>query len=1017
MTSMDKHVAKYMVATGDSSAEAISASTDISTIVNSEDTQANLLLLIQSLGEYLTNDDGFIRAKATGLLSHVLTNANQEAINTAAVDVLVHFYCDRLSDETCVPKLLEGIDALVAFEKFTGKSAMTVAKMLFELVKTQSFPQVTRYRSFSIIDTLVTRYSNALKSMNNEFVFGFTQTMDGEKDPRNLMKAFTLVREIVRNFDISNHVEDLFEVTFCYFPITFKPPPDDPYGITAEDLKINLRHSLSSSPLFAKFAMPLLLEKLSSSSGSAKKDSMETIAECAPVYGANALLPNINELFDALKVEVFHATDPALEDTALEAIHKVVASISTTISSDRATDPVENALKPLVVECMVNLKDPELKNAKPAGRILRAAASASDPACTSITDAIMPILLRQHRETDIATQKKAVLDVLLEFLEASKTLYGENSTSAMNEDSDFQTPLLGYKDRLWEIFESATTASNEYNGLRLAGIKGLHIMCLMKQYLSDNEIGLAVRTFTKILVEDNDNELQHEVLLSLLSIAKIQHQQILDYTVPVLMNALPAYEADATWAPHRKNLDTLAALSTLPAIFDVTGPILIAKFETATRQLPNESLYARAVIDTFHIVLKTDGQDPSKWIDIVFEKLIGECIAVSLSSGTTSSILEDHVLSVVAAIVAYVYQHLGSTTQSEYISRLFAIYTNGDLSNLSVSTNSAFKPLDASSPDAQKKTCTLFAVAVSSYLRNVQLPIASHEDFLGQLVEVSLSSTCSHQVIALAQLHGSVVNKWSNDDARNKYVESLISRLVSVAEENEAALTLLLWTCKALVLMTKPLGYTITDQLIDWCGSSLLGSRTAHGFELIVGDDNSVLNKLSGAYINLLYKQRFFNFCLPKLVQRFKSSDADIKHNHLIALSYLLRNVRKQVLLNELPPLIPLLLESLELDDSSLKISTLDTLRMAVADAPEILSQHVRRLIPALLEVAQHSKQMAVRISAVKCMAQFPASLSRDVLRPHSSFVIKQLSLCLDDNKRLVRREAVDCRSKWYNIS
>jgi DNA repair/transcription protein MET18/MMS19 len=137
----------------------------------------------------------------------------------------------------------------------------------------------------------------ALRSMNNEFVFGFTQVMDGEKDPRNLMKAFTLVREIVHNFDISNHVEDLFEVTFCYFPITFKPPPDDPYGISADDLKLNLRsvtcftrwgvqryakdrlslffflnyrHSLSSSPHFAKFAMPLLLEKLSSSSGSAK---------------------------------------------------------------------------------------------------------------------------------------------------------------------------------------------------------------------------------------------------------------------------------------------------------------------------------------------------------------------------------------------------------------------------------------------------------------------------------------------------------------------------------------------------------------------------------------------------------------------------------------------------------------------------------------------------------------------------------------------------------------------------
>lgn len=53
----------------------------------------------------------------------------------------------------------------------------------------------------------------------------------------------------------------------------------------------------------------------------------------------------------------------------------------------------------------------------------------ADPAFNSITDAIMPILLRHHRETDIATQKKAVLDVLLEFLEASKTLYGEASDS------------------------------------------------------------------------------------------------------------------------------------------------------------------------------------------------------------------------------------------------------------------------------------------------------------------------------------------------------------------------------------------------------------------------------------------------------------------------------------------------------------------------------------------------------------------------------------------------------------
>jgi DNA repair/transcription protein MET18/MMS19 len=56
------------------------------------------------------------------------------------------------------------------------------------------------------------------------------------------------------------------------------------------------------------------------------------------------------------------------------------------------------------------------------------------------------------------------------------------------EDNDFQTPLLAYKDRLWEIFETSTTASNEYNGLRLAGIKGLKLMAIIRHYLSENEV-------------------------------------------------------------------------------------------------------------------------------------------------------------------------------------------------------------------------------------------------------------------------------------------------------------------------------------------------------------------------------------------------------------------------------------------------------------------------------------------------------------------------------------------------
>lgn len=96
-----------------------------------------------------------------------------------------------------------------------------------------------------------------LKGMGDEFLTGYRGLVDGEKDPRNLIIAFTIDRVILTEFDISQHIEvrvivlcacaaltvsqAFFEITFCYFPITFKPPPNDPYGITSENLQAALR--------------------------------------------------------------------------------------------------------------------------------------------------------------------------------------------------------------------------------------------------------------------------------------------------------------------------------------------------------------------------------------------------------------------------------------------------------------------------------------------------------------------------------------------------------------------------------------------------------------------------------------------------------------------------------------------------------------------------------------------------------------------------------------------------------
>lgn len=114
---------------------------------------------------------------------------------------------------------------------------------------------------------------------------------------------------------------------------------------------------------------------------------MDTIRLCAPAYGAHALLPHAQDLFGALVKEVYQGSDLTMESIALETIHQVVATLATGISIVNIRDPVERAIEALLHQAVENLKEPELKNAKSASSILRAAGSASGKEASGGTDA------------------------------------------------------------------------------------------------------------------------------------------------------------------------------------------------------------------------------------------------------------------------------------------------------------------------------------------------------------------------------------------------------------------------------------------------------------------------------------------------------------------------------------------------------------------------------------------------------------------------------------------------------
>jgi DNA repair/transcription protein MET18/MMS19 len=83
-----------------------------------------------------------------------------------------------------------------------------------------------------------------------EFVSGFTQAIDGERDPTNLILIFTLIPKLCRISSdfIPMNAEELFDTISCYFPISFKQNPNDTRKITAQDLSESLRNCLAAHP-------------------------------------------------------------------------------------------------------------------------------------------------------------------------------------------------------------------------------------------------------------------------------------------------------------------------------------------------------------------------------------------------------------------------------------------------------------------------------------------------------------------------------------------------------------------------------------------------------------------------------------------------------------------------------------------------------------------------------------------------------------------------------------------------
>ncbi|KAJ9581007.1 hypothetical protein L9F63_023818, partial [Diploptera punctata] len=113
--------------------------------------------------------------------------------------------------------------------------------------------------------------------------------------------------------------------------------------------------------------------------------------------------------------------------------------------------------------------------------------------------------------------------------------------------------------------------------------------------------------------------------------------------------------------------------------------------------------------------------------------------------------------------------------------------------------------------------------------------------------------------------------------------------------------------------------------------------------------------------------------------------------------------------------IMPLLVESLKQTDVVLLLTCLNTLDGLLAERHQILEEYINTFLPKFLLLSRFKDSMVVRIKALNCLTQL-CSYPTHVLLPFKQQAIRELEMCLDDPKRLVRQQAVISRTKWFLI-
>lgn len=776
---------------------------------------------------------------------------------------------------------------------------------------------------------------------------------------------------------------------------------------------------------------------------------------CIQSYDPDTVSRYSITIWEVLKFEILNAQEEFLSESSLQALQSIAQRLSEGVTTVSQDIPLAQYLRPITKECNEQLQEPQQKQAKPAQLILGALSASSPVAFTLIVQTVVAPIFTIYQEADGIVKQRALLETLAVLFDSAIHVFGQ--WTPRGNDHTLENPLVEFKDQFSDVLGQALMgAAKEESSFRITALKGFLRLSTLRDFFQDNEIGLFVQYLDEILLKEEltgrDN-LKKEAIAALAAISKHKPRLIMDITFPAFVATLPD-EDDGTNSTYLSTLDTLAQISVERDIFETLFRRLFSKFTVLLqKEQPGPSAYPRAILVTLLYVMQQRQMATDPNVDLYYDKVVvGLCrsVAESASGKAKNEILNDAtILDTLGRLCNLLVRSVSIQKQEQVAENVYSLFAASDFVPVPFSQNAT--------PDQER------TIIISTYLlAGLSKDCSSHIPHISPDVSALLSDIMRRTVsddtepathLAFLRHLALLTNKFLSKQDLN-IAEKLFDSLASNEKQDLSPATVraIFWLAKALVLRLAPTTTHILTSLLALLSSAdqQTSFSAARGFAILLSDDD-VLSATNGATIRLLSKQRVFTTVIPLISSRIREfniagsdestpskSCGHVKPAHLTALAGILSTISTDLVMPELPTLLPLLLQSLDLqtpDSVAVRTATLDTLAVIIRDnGVSVIDKcgHVHSLVLRLLKTTENRTGSDVintprlRIDALKCLyllatRQIPTEVASNARPPpgispllsEKNQVLRSLRFVLDDPKRDVRKAAVDARSAW----